>query len=120
MLHNQWGCKRAKQWWLGVAAVVGLSCSDALLVCDPPRHRLHPHFTPNQQTHVHAVLVPTTCCRFGLPEPEAVFSIGFFRRNPKPFHLLAKELFPGGCGCAYVFVLGVLFGSGRSSQLRVT
>jgi hypothetical protein len=33
--------------------------------------------------------------RFGLPEPEAVFSIGFFKRNPKPFHLLAKELFPG-------------------------
>lgn len=35
--------------------------------------------------------------RFGLPEPEAVFSIGFFKKNPKPFHLLAKELFPGGC-----------------------
>lgn len=33
--------------------------------------------------------------RFGLPEPEAVFSIGFFKQNPKPFHLLAKELFPG-------------------------
>lgn len=33
--------------------------------------------------------------RFGLPEPEAVFSIGFFKKNPKPFHLLAKELFPG-------------------------
>uniref|UniRef100_A0A383W007 Deacetylase sirtuin-type domain-containing protein n=1 Tax=Tetradesmus obliquus TaxID=3088 RepID=A0A383W007_TETOB len=33
--------------------------------------------------------------RFGLPEPEAVFSIGFFRKNPKPFHMLAKELFPG-------------------------
>jgi NAD-dependent SIR2 family protein deacetylase len=33
--------------------------------------------------------------RFGLPEPEAVFSIGFFKKNPKPFHMLAKELFPG-------------------------
>jgi hypothetical protein len=71
--------------------------------------------------------------RYGLPEPEAVFSIGesvrgkgtaaradsvyprsrlashtlrltasltlfntgFFRKNPKPFHMLAKELFPG-------------------------
>lgn len=33
--------------------------------------------------------------RFKLPRPEAVFSIDFFRRNPQPFHLLAKELFPG-------------------------
>jgi hypothetical protein len=33
--------------------------------------------------------------RFGLPEPEAVFSISFFKKNPKPFHMLAKELFPG-------------------------
>eukprot|EP00775_Hariotina_reticulata_P006779 gene6779-6996_t len=33
--------------------------------------------------------------RFGLPEPEAVFSISFFKKNPKPFYLLAKELFPG-------------------------
>jgi hypothetical protein len=33
--------------------------------------------------------------RFGLPEPEAVFSIGFFKKNPKPFYMLAKELFPG-------------------------
>ncbi|KAF6251609.1 DHS-like NAD/FAD-binding domain-containing protein [Scenedesmus sp. NREL 46B-D3] len=33
--------------------------------------------------------------RFGLPEPEAVFSISFFKQNPKPFHMLAKELFPG-------------------------
>ncbi|KAF8071129.1 sirt2 [Scenedesmus sp. PABB004] len=33
--------------------------------------------------------------RFALPEPEAVFSIKFFKKDPKPFHLLAKELFPG-------------------------
>jgi len=36
--------------------------------------------------------------RFGLPEPEAVFSISFFKKNPKPFHMLAKELFPGKAG----------------------
>ncbi|CAG8000355.1 unnamed protein product [Penicillium salamii] len=30
-----------------------------------------------------------------LPEPEAVFDIGFFRRNPKPFYALAHELYPG-------------------------
>eukprot|EP00879_Flechtneria_rotunda_P004889 GHRR01005163.1.p1 GENE.GHRR01005163.1~~GHRR01005163.1.p1 ORF type:complete len:451 (+),score=183.15 GHRR01005163.1:273-1625(+) len=34
--------------------------------------------------------------RFNLPWPEAVFDIRFFRHNPKPFYLLAKELFPGG------------------------
>lgn len=25
-----------------------------------------------------------------------MFSISYFKKNPKPFHLLAKELFPGG------------------------
>jgi hypothetical protein len=50
---------------------------------------------------VPVLLICCTCSdpqleRFGLPEPEAVFSIGFFKKNPKPFHLLAKELFPGG------------------------
>mmetsp|Transcript_29076 Transcript_29076/g.64217 ORF Transcript_29076/g.64217 Transcript_29076/m.64217 type:complete len:389 (-) Transcript_29076:773-1939(-) len=33
--------------------------------------------------------------KYELPCPEAVFDIGFFQENPKPFHLLAKELFPG-------------------------
>ena len=28
--------------------------------------------------------------RFKLPTPEAVFEMGYFRRNPKPFHMLAK------------------------------
>lgn len=32
---------------------------------------------------------------YKLPHPEAVFEIGFFKRNPKPFYLLAKELYPG-------------------------
>ncbi|PQE32611.1 hypothetical protein CJF32_00004144 [Rutstroemia sp. NJR-2017a WRK4] len=30
-----------------------------------------------------------------LPYPEAVFDIGFFRENPGPFYVLAKELYPG-------------------------
>jgi NAD+-dependent protein deacetylase SIR2 len=30
-----------------------------------------------------------------LPDPEAVFSITFFRENPVPFYTLAKELYPG-------------------------
>jgi NAD-dependent SIR2 family protein deacetylase len=33
---------------------------------------------------------------YDLPTPEAIFELSYFRRNPKPFHLLARELFPGG------------------------
>lgn len=33
--------------------------------------------------------------RLNLPYPEAVFDISFFRENPKPFYVLAKELYPG-------------------------
>ncbi|OAX35530.1 NAD-dependent deacetylase sirtuin-2 [Rhizopogon vinicolor AM-OR11-026] len=33
--------------------------------------------------------------RLNLPFPEAVFEIGFFKRNPIPFYTLAKELYPG-------------------------
>lgn len=28
--------------------------------------------------------------KYNLPAPEAVFEINFFRRNPKPFYMLAK------------------------------
>ena len=33
--------------------------------------------------------------RYGLPHPEAIFEMGFFRNNPEPFYTLAQELFPG-------------------------
>ncbi|CAK7273072.1 Sir2 histone deacetylase Hst2 [Sporothrix epigloea] len=33
--------------------------------------------------------------RLNLPYAEAVFSIDFFRENPRPFYILAKELYPG-------------------------
>ena len=33
--------------------------------------------------------------QYDLPEPEAVFDIDFFRGNPKPFWVLAKEMWPG-------------------------
>lgn len=33
--------------------------------------------------------------RLNLPHPEAVFDISFFRENPNPFYVLAKELYPG-------------------------
>lgn len=33
--------------------------------------------------------------RLDLPYAEAVFDISYFRQNPDPFYILAKELFPG-------------------------
>jgi NAD-dependent SIR2 family protein deacetylase len=33
--------------------------------------------------------------KYNLPEPTAVFNINFFRENPAPFYMLARELFPG-------------------------
>lgn len=33
--------------------------------------------------------------KYDLPQPEAIFELGFFRHNPKPFFVLAKELYPG-------------------------
>ncbi|THH11147.1 hypothetical protein EW145_g847 [Phellinidium pouzarii] len=33
--------------------------------------------------------------RLKLPYPEAVFDISFFKRNPRPFYVLAHELAPG-------------------------
>lgn len=33
--------------------------------------------------------------KYNLPNPEAIFSIDFFKHNPKPFYTLAKELYPG-------------------------
>ncbi|KAH3757212.1 NAD-dependent protein deacetylase sirtuin-2 [Pelomyxa schiedti] len=33
--------------------------------------------------------------RFNLPEPKAIFEISYFQSNPKPFFVLAKELYPG-------------------------
>ena len=32
---------------------------------------------------------------YGLPSPESVFSIDFFRSNPIPFNMLIRELLPG-------------------------
>ena len=33
--------------------------------------------------------------KYDLPYPEAIFELTFLVRNPKPFFVLAKELFPG-------------------------
>lgn len=89
-------------WSLFVSAHSSVPCWECDALCCTP--------TPVACSSPSAVV--TLCChtshvshtgtglysqleRYGLPEPEAVFSIGFFRKNPKPFHMLAKELFPG-------------------------
>jgi len=33
--------------------------------------------------------------KYNLPHPTAVFELDYFEENPKPFYLLAKELYPG-------------------------
>ena len=33
--------------------------------------------------------------KYNLPNPTAIFDIGYFAKNPKPFFTLAKELYPG-------------------------
>jgi len=33
--------------------------------------------------------------KYNLPRPEAVFELEYFKKNPKPFYTLAKELYPG-------------------------
>lgn len=42
--------------------------------------------------------------KYNLPVPEAIFEINYFRTNPQPFYVLAKELYPGqfdGTDCHY-------------------
>ncbi len=33
--------------------------------------------------------------KFELPYAEAIFDIDFFQKNPEPFYVLARELYPG-------------------------
>nr|CAH7736653.1 unnamed protein product [Callosobruchus chinensis] len=33
--------------------------------------------------------------KYNLPHPQAIFELDFFHENPKPFFVLAKELYPG-------------------------
>lgn len=33
--------------------------------------------------------------KYALPDPQAVFDIGYFRQRPEPFHMLAREMWPG-------------------------
>lgn len=33
--------------------------------------------------------------KYDLPHPQAIFELSYFNKNPKPFFVLAKELYPG-------------------------
>lgn len=33
--------------------------------------------------------------KYNIPTPESVFTLDYFKENPKPFCMLAKELYPG-------------------------
>jgi len=33
--------------------------------------------------------------KYDLPNPQAIFSIDYFKERPEPFHLLAREMWPG-------------------------
>ena len=33
--------------------------------------------------------------KYGIPSPQSVFELDYFRQNPKPFFSVAKELYPG-------------------------
>ncbi|KAK2075109.1 hypothetical protein P8C59_009262 [Phyllachora maydis] len=56
--------------------------------------------------------------RLNLPHAEAVFDISYFRSNPKPFYVLAKELYPGQFHptVSHVFI-ALLAAKGLLSQL---
>ncbi|KAK0703319.1 NAD-dependent deacetylase sirtuin-2, partial [Lasiosphaeria miniovina] len=53
-----------------------------------------------------------------LPYPEAVFDLDFFRTNPKPFYVLAKDLYPGTfCPTISHVFIGLLASKGLLAQL---
>jgi hypothetical protein len=33
--------------------------------------------------------------KYQLPYPTAIFELSYFKQNPEPFYLLAREMFPG-------------------------
>jgi NAD-dependent deacetylase sirtuin 2 len=47
--------------------------------------------------------------RFSLPSPEAVFSIGYFDYNPKPFFQVSKNILPGSFNPVAAHFLPTLF-----------
>lgn len=56
--------------------------------------------------------------RLNLPYPEAVFDISYFRKNPRPFYALAREMYPGRFRptLAHLFIK-LLYDKGRLLKL---
>lgn len=42
--------------------------------------------------------------QYNLPHPQAIFEINYFRRNPKPFYALAKQLDIDAYKVGYVYI----------------
>ncbi|RKO85367.1 DHS-like NAD/FAD-binding domain-containing protein [Blyttiomyces helicus] len=70
-------CKRT-----GVKNVVVLSGEDISLSADPDFRSSGPGQIDNLQ-------------KYNIPNPEAIFNINYFRRDPQPFNTLASEIYPG-------------------------
>ncbi|KAK8132265.1 sir2 family domain-containing protein [Apiospora kogelbergensis] len=93
----------------GISTAAGSKLRNALsslLPCasrDPISWSLHKRYRRQLTHHVFAVpdfRSPKTglyhnLARLKLPHAEAVFDIDYFRENPYPFYMLAKELYPG-------------------------
>lgn len=91
------------------------------MICFPPTNS-RPHLSSSSRP-VPDFRSPNTglyanLARLNLPHAEAVFDISYFRSNPKPFYVLAKELYPGQFHptVSHVFI-ALLAAKGLLSQL---
>ncbi|XP_077177345.1 NAD-dependent protein deacetylase sirtuin-3, mitochondrial isoform X3 [Paroedura picta] len=56
--------------------------------------------------------------QYNIPYPEAIFELSYFFQNPKPFYMLAKELYPGNYRPNYIhYFLRLLFDKGLLLRL---
>lgn len=76
-------CVAQPTWFLLLFLFLFLRDCELIIWCVVPDFR-----SPN--TGLYANLA-----RLNLPYAEAVFDISYFRQNPDPFYVLAKELYPG-------------------------
>lgn len=72
-------------WCVSIA--VGFTSSDMYNNVDPPAAGIPDFRSPGTGLY-------DNLQKYNLPNPQAVFEIGYFRQNPKPFFHLAKELYP--------------------------
>ncbi|XP_048342357.1 NAD-dependent protein deacetylase sirtuin-3, mitochondrial isoform X2 [Sphaerodactylus townsendi] len=56
--------------------------------------------------------------QYNIPYPEAIFELSYFFQNPKPFYMLAKELYPGNYRPNYIhYFLRLLLDKGLLLRL---